>query len=315
MISRPVRPILVTGDGKGPEPNTTDKVKKMITFNHLATKDSDVKRSKKRATPKQNLKVAADLGMVWPPMSKADAAKCRKYINGVKRAVGISKHGQANSAHWKSIHGEYKNLDEIATLANHINRLTKMNAAVFDGGEDLKSALIELGWLAYAKLEYYGLDNAHYQQADLPCDERGRENIYDVRVASKRKRSVTAPESSLPAESQWLALEIADAMTQPSREPAAKPHYPEPTPCRLTVEPTRRDSWEWITQRPEPMTGGQGSGLPFEVKAEPEPEPYQEPAKKTDPERFDMASRYARSGYARLWCDNSPEAIKARKKA
>lgn len=207
----------------------------MNTFNNLAV-----------STAKQMTAKAGDLGIVLPETNRKDRRKLKPFISKVKAAIHAGNQRHANSNHWKwsKAHG-WKSVDVLGSLLNGIERFQKLNPGVLDGGAKLKSAWLETAWLAYAKLETHGIDNAHFQQWDLPCDQYGREDIYTT--PNRGRKLADLPDSKLEPEQQWQALELVERFTQPDRETQPEPiDYGVTTPCAETAGqgiPTSQPEW------------------------------------------------------------------------
>lgn len=240
----------------------------MNTFNNLAIDKANVMMGN-----------VAHLGIVWPSINKRDRKRLKPILTGIRSALQSAEHKLANSSHWAKAPDGWRSIDRLGALTNVIAKLGKLNAGVLDGGLPLKSALMEIAWIAYAKLEILGQDNAHYQQTNLPSDERGREDIYLGGFIPKALRKIpNIPDSALPPEKQWKALELADAFSRPfdiaerACLTVGEWDHGERSKCRESAKPISREMPEWFGgSHRRPVCFGQGSGLPFEPIAEPMP--------------------------------------------
>ena len=119
------------------------------------------------------MKKVADRVHKLPTMSAKDKAKTKQIVLAIRSARSTASHHAANSlrhAHVKS--SGWQKIDPIASLANAIDKFSRLNVRVLTGGSKLKVELIRLAWAAYADLEINGFDNAHYIESQIPMDER-----------------------------------------------------------------------------------------------------------------------------------------------
>lgn len=253
-------------------------------------------------------KAAGVLGIVLPKMNRADASKCKAMIGAIRSAIDSAIWHNANSLHWvyTSKQGWLKK-DRLGSLTNAIAKFERLNPAVLTGGVRLKAALIECAWLAYCKLETQGMDNAHFSEdSTVPADDRGNPNM-EAKPGQRIARKM--PDSSLGAEDQYLALMLADRIHS-ERPQIAQPETLETanrTQCRelAQVQQIGEAMPEWFGGFTlEPITGGMGSGLPFEPAAA-ECVDVEPPKVDRCPERFDMSQRSRMADGARIWPVNS----------
>lgn len=240
----------------------------MNTFNNLVA----VEHGNKVSNSNHILDKVADLGMVWPVMTSQDKHRTKAIVVAIKSALQSADHHLANTSHWVRSGDTWVSKDRLGSLTNAIAKFEKLNAGVLDGGVKLKTALIELAWLAYAKLEVNGTDNAHFVQWDVPADETGREDIYDVRTRSK-KAIPELPDSKLAPADQWLALELAETFTRRQLMETKPVNAGKATRCKRAASPlpTAKPFGD-LQWHPERVESAQGSGLPFDVPAAPMPQ-------------------------------------------
>ena len=112
------------------------------------------------------------------------------------------------------------NMERLSALANAIDMLGKFNAGLLVGGNKLKSDLTDYAWTIYLEIEMTGLDNAHFSQTDLPCDDRNttrkdKGSMFTDLTATGKARRVkqVLPDSSLSPELQYCALSVTRKMT------------------------------------------------------------------------------------------------------
>ena len=127
-----------------------------------------------------------------PEVSERDAAKVGRYINLAEAAIGRARHGTVRTSR---------------ELADAIERLGKLSPDALDGGQDLIDEVTGILWSAYAKCEAVGLDDAHYLQSDIPCDDRQR----GLLEYQPRKRWNGEQSHGLPVSPRLRAREMAQA--------------------------------------------------------------------------------------------------------
>jgi hypothetical protein len=168
----------------------------MNTFNNLAVANIT------NSNTEEQMQCLASLGIVYPTVSSGDAARLAK----------IGKAGVLASLKSCAARHLQANTERLQTITTLIERLQKLNPGVLDGGLPLKTALIECAWLVYAKVEMHGIDNAHYNESSIPCDDRDTTSSkrgYGLLYSqANRKVKRTLPDSKLAPADQWLALEL-----------------------------------------------------------------------------------------------------------
>jgi hypothetical protein len=219
----------------------------MNTFNNLAlpVTVSNWQRYKpewgKSDSTDLAMRKLAQLGLIWPEMVQADKRKLKGYRTALASAITSAENHLANSSHHVQSKGEWVKKDRIGSLLNAIAKLEKLNPGVLKGGLRLKSEMIEMGWLVYAKLEVLGQDNAHYRQSDLPCDDRQTDRpskAIGLTFHGKRKLPKLA-DSKLSPEQQWQALAIADLFGHKGLEKPQPKQVVETAPFVGPVKPTK----------------------------------------------------------------------------
>jgi hypothetical protein len=125
--------------------------------------------------PNKLLKVFANIAPNVPHLTAKDLRKCKDILTSIAYALRDSKYHAANSLHHDRTLGDVKPKDRLNSLTNAIKRFGKLNAGVLAGGLPVKTAIINAAWLAYASLEVYGTDNAHFTQTNIPTDQDGVE--------------------------------------------------------------------------------------------------------------------------------------------
>lgn len=208
----------------------------------------------------QTLEAMAHIPVELPTtstMTRRDAAKVGPILTKVRGAMARMYRG---------------NTLRVATIQNAIERVSKLKPESLDGGQQMLDDLTGCLWHCYTLVEMHGTDDAHWLESGIPCDDRNHLKPNAKRGAQGgifyqpgKRWDRVLPDSNLPVDLQWLALEVADIFTQPARGNAEPVDYgirsqimgpmPQPEPIdHYTVT-------EW---RPEIVEAGQGSGLPFE---------------------------------------------------
>lgn len=83
-----------------------------------------------------------------------------------KRKVG-EKLRKAIEADKRKQYGNMSRIDQVLSL---IEKVQKLNDKALDDSS-LKLAVLDRLWVIYTDIEANGLDNAHWQQTDIPCNE------------------------------------------------------------------------------------------------------------------------------------------------
>jgi hypothetical protein len=65
---------------------------------------------------------------------------------------------------------QYGNTSRISQVLSLIEKVQKLNAKALDDS-DLKQAILDRLWIIYTDIEANGLDDSHWQQTDIPCNE------------------------------------------------------------------------------------------------------------------------------------------------
>lgn len=154
-------------------------------------------------TAERQLKTVASLGMVFPKTSKRDSKKVDAFITTIRNAAIMGDKHLPNS-------------DRVIALTNAITQFNKLNAGVLDGGLKLKQGLIELAWMAYSKLEVNGINDSHFTESRLPCDDRNKtytsktgDGFGSLYSDAKNKIKHIHPDSKYP-DQEWALLELAE---------------------------------------------------------------------------------------------------------
>lgn len=155
----------------------------MSTFNNIAV------RNTLNDNTSEQFDCIADVGLLMPKLSKRDRRKCKVFLSAIKSAINAAEHHLANTRHTVTSRRDgFSAIDRLGSLCNAIAKFDKLNAGALDGGMALKLGLIETAWLAYAKLEKHGLDNAHYQATNIPCNVNGETVLPDDSENGFRQR-------------------------------------------------------------------------------------------------------------------------------
>jgi hypothetical protein len=124
--------------------------------------------------PNKLLKVFAGIAPNVPHLTAKDLRKCKDILQTIKTTLTDAKYHAVNSLyHDRTLTSKANPKDRLNTLVHAIQKFNKLNAGVLTGGLPVKTSIINAAWLAYASLEVYGTDNAHFQQTNIPCDQDG----------------------------------------------------------------------------------------------------------------------------------------------
>jgi len=208
-----------------------------------------------------NMDRIAEIGLVMPRVSLRDHRKLSWFMACIKNAAIMGDEHLTNS-------------DRVKTLTTAIAKVGKLNPGVLDNPE-LKDDLISMAWVAYAKLERHGVDNAHYLVADLPCDDRQTMRpSRGIGLDYTQYRNKTKPvfvDSKYP-DSQWNLLATAELFNSRETLAPAPLDCGDSTPCRAESRPLPTskpfDNLEW---HPELSIAAPVSPGLCKVKAEPMP--------------------------------------------
>jgi len=167
-------------------------------------------------TVKKQMAKVAQLGMVLPVMNRNDADKVKWFIDAItSAAVQGENHRPANLYHQHSKKHGWNKIDRITGLLRAIQRFSKLNSGVLTDSS-IKQSLIDLAYIAYAKLAVLGLDNSSYQQSKIPCEANGNGTLYtmvdDWKNPDGKIDLSKLPESKYKPETQWQLLELSEML-------------------------------------------------------------------------------------------------------
>ncbi len=151
--------------------------------------------------PLEQCKHIASLYLVAPKLSLRDSRKTDKFLQCIYKSAIVGDKGAPMTEH-------------LEILLNAIQRFNRINAGALDGGIKLKQWLMDLAWIAYAKLSVHGADTDHYSDGapypkshPIKSTAKGCQGWVFYKPQQRVKKVM--PDSQYP-DNAWNLLELAD---------------------------------------------------------------------------------------------------------